>query len=92
MTPRANSTAARRAAHAHAMEQAAKRHRAIVTNIASTLKQRARAAHMTGLDSITVHLPAGDARLIADALTAWANRSARDEVRAAVAGRKDGAS
>lgn len=89
---RHDSAAARRETHAHAMDQARKLHRTRVSESATTLKQRARAARMAGLDAITVHLPVGDATLIANALTEWANRSARDEVRAAVAGRKDGAS
>ncbi|HEX7352503.1 hypothetical protein [Brachybacterium sp.] len=87
MTRRAGKTAA---ATAFIQEQAAKHRRTSVADIAATLKQRTRAAHLSGLTSVTLHLPIGDARAIADALTDWAARHSRDEVRDAIQGRKDG--
>lgn len=59
------------AAEAFAVAQVAKMHRRLIGEAASTLKARARAARLAGLDSVTVQLPIGDARLIADALTEW---------------------
>ena len=86
--PRSDSTAARAAQRGYDLEQAARHHRAQVGSVAASLKQRARAARMTGLESVTLHLPIGDATLIAAALTEWATRAAHDETRAAIHDRK----
>ena len=86
---RSDSAAARAARRDYDLEQAARHHREQVGAVAAALKQRTRAARMTGLESVTLHLTIGDAALIAAALTEWASRAAHDETRAAIHGRRD---
>lgn len=85
---RHDSAAARVTRNTYAMKQLAKQHRAQITAVAATLNARARAARMTGLESVTVQLPVGDALLIADALNETARRRERDDVRASIDDRK----
>lgn len=85
---RTERVAAHRATTARTLEQTGRVHRAHVADTAATLKARTRAARMAGLESVTIHLPIGDATLIATALTEWAARGRRDEVRDAINGRK----
>lgn len=85
---RHDSAAARATRNTYAMQQLAKQHLAVIGGVAGTLKARARAARMTGLGSVTVQLPVGDALLIADALNETARRRERDDVRAAIDHRK----
>lgn len=85
---RHNPAAARARRDAYSLEQTRRHHRTIIGDTAATLKARARAARLAGLDSITVHLPVGDAALIASALTEWGQRAARADDRAAITDRK----
>lgn len=80
--------AARDARDAYMLEQIGKSHRMQVAAIAGNLKARARAARMTGLTSVTLHLPLADATIVADALNAWARRDETAADRAAIADRK----
>lgn len=73
MSPRSGSIAARNEREAFASEQRAKQHRAILRGLAGDLKARARAANVAGTGSVTVNLPAGEARLVAAALEEWAS-------------------
>jgi len=72
--------AARATRDAYVLEQISRSHRLQVATIAGNLKARTRAARLTGLTSVTLHLPLGDAAVVADALDAWARR---DDGRAA---------
>ncbi|MFD1836228.1 hypothetical protein ACFSDA_14250 [Brachybacterium rhamnosum] len=69
-------------------EQITKSHRMQVAAIAGNLKARTRAARLTGLTSVTLHLPLGDAAVVADALNAWARRDEAAADRVAIADRK----
>lgn len=73
------------------VEQIARSHRARVAGVAGNLKRRAAASRATGLESVTLQLPIGDARLVADALAEWANDRAGVERDTATAARRAGA-
>lgn len=76
---------------AFTLAQLAKMHRARVADTAGTLKRRAQAARATGLDAVTVHLPVGDARLVADVLNEWARERETAADTDAVTARREGA-
>lgn len=78
-------------ATAYALEQLGKMHRSRVADTSGTLKTRARAARMAGLESVTVHLPIADAILVADALAEWARRQEQLAAQNATTGRKESA-
>lgn len=71
MSRRHDSAAARRERNGYHVEQIARSHRATLSGIATTLKRRASAARSVSLGSITIQLTAGEAVLIASALTDW---------------------
>lgn len=92
MSRRHDSVAARRERAEYHVEQVARGHRATLTGIATTLKQRASAARSVSLGSITIQLTAGEAVLVASVLADWVRAREADAETAAHDARKGGTS